>query len=225
MEWLIKTFIAAVISVLVPWLFKRMLPEPATAQAAGAGSRATFPWLTWIGLLALAGGIAGIVSGVMGLILGGVANWAVFGAAIGIVQWFILYRLVNLSPWFALASVVGWAMFIFVQPIGHPTWALIGLLVGALQWSALRGKLQFAGWWIAANALAWFVAGMVGLAVGAIVAEMAGFGIAWIVGWTAVGGVGATILGIALSWMWKRTASSSTAPMPDPAIHGHDSMA
>jgi ABC-type multidrug transport system fused ATPase/permease subunit len=207
MEWLVKTLVAAVISVLVPWLLKRILPEPATTQSPPGQRGTSFPWLRWIGLLALAGGVAGIVSGAMGLVLGGVANWAIFGAAIGIVQWFVLYRLVELGLWFALASVLGWAAFIFIQPIGHPTWALIGLLVGALQWVALRGKLKLAGLWIPINALAWFVAGMVGLAAGAILTELAGFGIAWVIGWTIVGGVGAGVLGLVLSWMWKRTVA------------------
>ncbi len=208
MEWFVKTVLAAVISFLIPLLFKRILPGPDMARQPVTGDDTSFPWGRWIWFLAVAGGLAGIVSGVMGLVLGGVANWAVFGAAIGIVQWFILYRLINLSPWFALASTFGWGTFIFVEPIGHPTWAVIGLLVGSLQWLALRGSVKGSFWWIPANALAWFIAGMAGIAIGIILTDMANSAIAWVAGWTVVGGIGASVLSIALNWMWKRTTAS-----------------
>ena len=208
MEWLIKTIVAALISFFIPWFLQRVLPKPRSAGAVEQAETDGFPWLGWITSLAVAGGVAGIVSGVMGLVLGGVVNWAVFGAMIGVVQWGYLYRLVDVGPWFALASALGWAIFIFVQPIGHATWAVVGLVVGLLQWFALMGKLRAAFWWVPASALAWFVAGMAGIGVGAAVTEGANFAIAWVIGWTCVGGVGAVVLAAPLSWMWKRTVSS-----------------
>jgi hypothetical protein len=204
--WLIKTILGSIISLLVPWFLKRVLPKPEALREGHAPGVARFPWFGWIAGLAVAGGLAGIVSGVMGLVLGGVANWAVFGALIGIVQWLYLYRLVDVSPWVALASTLGWAMFIFIQPIGHPTWAVIGLVVGVLQWFGLLGKVNRAVWWVPANALAWFVAGMVGIAVGAAVTDAANVAIGWVVGWVCVGAVGAVVLVMPLSWMWKRTS-------------------
>ena len=167
-----------------------------------------FPWFGWITSLALAGGVAGIVSGVMGLVLGGVVNWAIFGAMIGIVQWVYLYRIVDVGPSLALASALGWAVFIFVQPAGHATWAIVGMVVGLLQWFTLKGKLEGAFWWVPASALAWFVAGMAGIGVGAAVTEGANFAIAWVIGWTCVGAVGAVVLAAPLGWMWKRTMAS-----------------
>ena len=204
MEWLVKTVVAALISFFIPWFLKRVLPEPGASAETSPSAGKAFPWFGWIAGLAVAGGVAGIVSGVMGLVLGGVVNWAIFGAMIGVVQWVFLYRLVDVGPWFALASALGWAMFIFVQPIGHPTWAAVGLAVGLLQWFGLLGKVKGAFWWVPANALAWFVAGMAGLGVGAAITEGANFAIAWVVGWTCVGAVGAVLLAVPLSWMWQR---------------------
>lgn len=204
MEWLIKTIVAALISFFVPWFLQRILPQPRSSEAGEAEAASGFPWIGWITSLAVAGGIASIVSGVMGLVLGGVANWAIFGAMIGVVQWVYLYRLVDVSPWFALASGLGWSVFIFVQPIGHATWAVIGLVVGLLQWFALIGKLDGGFWWVPASALAWFVAGMAGIGVGAALTEGANFAIGWVIGWTCVGAVGAAVLAAPLSWMWKR---------------------
>ncbi len=209
MVWLIKTIVAALISFFIPWFLKRVLPEPGASVETGPSDSKAFPWFGWIASLAVAGGVAGIVSGVMGLVLGGVVNWAIFGAIIGVVQWVYLYRLVDVGPWFALASALGWAIFIFVQPIGHPTWAAVGLVVGLLQWFGLLGKVKGAFWWVPANALAWFVAGMAGIGVGAAITEGANFAIAWVIGWTCVGAVGAVVLAAPLSWMWKRTNTTS----------------
>ncbi|PWG61903.1 hypothetical protein [Sediminicurvatus halobius] len=209
MEWLVKTVLAAAISFLVPWLLKRLLP------ASGADPRSTgpattagkgFPWLAWIGALALAGGLSGIISGAMGLILGGVANWSVLGATLGIVQWYFLSRRFDVGPWFALASCLGWATFVFLQPLGHPTWAVVGLLVGLLQWLGLPRGMTGALWWIPASALAWFAGGMTGLGVGMMVAGASHFAIGWIVGWTCVGAVGAAVLALPLSRMWRGDA-------------------
>ncbi len=189
MDWLIETIAAALISFFVPWFLQRVLPKPRSADDAVGNESNGFPWFGWITSLAVAGGVAGIVSGVMGLVLGGVVNWAIFGAMIGVVQWVYLYRLVDVGPWFALASALGWATFIFIQPIGHATWAIVGMLVGLLQWLALMGRLKGALWWVPASALAWFVAGLAGIGVGAAVTDGANFAIAWVIGWTCVGAI------------------------------------
>jgi len=202
-DWLIKAVATALISYLVPWLLKRVLPEPGGGSSRTVGDVRRFPWGGWILALAAAGGLSGIVSGLMGLILGGVANWAVLGAMLGIVQWLFLYGRFDIGPWFALASTLGWATFVFIQPVGHLTWAIVGVIVGLLQWLGMQRRIPAAFWWVPANALAWFVAGMTGLAVSMVVAAATNFGIGWIVGWTCVGGVGAVILAIPLNWMFK----------------------
>jgi hypothetical protein len=208
MEWFVKTVLAAVISFLVPWILKRVLPEPRAARAEGLHETVGFPWFGWVASLAVAGGLSGIVSGVMGLVLGGVANWAVLGATMGVVEWLFLYRLVDVGPWVAVASTLGWATFVFFQPIGHLAWAVVGLVVGLLQWIGLLGKVRGSFWWVPANALAWFVAGMAGLAFGMALTGAGSFVVGWVVGWTCVGGVGAVVLSIPLSWMWRRTVAS-----------------
>ncbi|MGD8429611.1 MAG: hypothetical protein PVH31_04320 [Ectothiorhodospiraceae bacterium] len=211
MEWFVKAVLAAVISFIVPWFLKRTLPEPKAGQQEGrpvTGAAKGFPWLGWIAGLAVAGGLSGIISGVMGLILGGVANWAVLGAMIGIFQWLVLYRRFDVGPWFAVASTLAWATFVFIQPLGHATWAVVGLLVGVLQYFGLHGRAHGALWWIPASALAWFAGGMTGFGVGMMVAGATNFAVGWIVGWTCVGAVGAAVLSIPLNWMWKRAASA-----------------
>ena len=63
MEWLIKTVVAALISFFVPWFLQRILPKPRSSSEAEREDGGGFPWFGWISGMAVAGGVAGIVSG------------------------------------------------------------------------------------------------------------------------------------------------------------------
>jgi len=202
-DTIIEGIIAAVISYAVPWALKRVLPDRAPGSA--------FPWLAWVLALAFGGGLGGIISGLIGLSFEGFGNWGIFGMCLGIMGWIVTQRM-GIGPWFAAASALGWMVTPVFQSmgLGNAAWAIAGLLVGLLQWPALQGKVRGAFWWVPASMVAWLAGGLLGLGVGmAIVGS--DFVIAWVLGWTVVGGVGGLVLAPVLGWLWNRPTLAAAA--------------
>jgi hypothetical protein len=183
---ILKAVISAAIAYLVPSLLKK--------AEQGLDQKASLPWLRWIIFGALGGAAGGLVSALMGLVLGGVGNWAAFGMCIGLAQWAALRSYRPVGAWWALASTLGWALFSLGGAWG---WIVSGLIVGILQSFSMR-KYTGAAWWIIANQVAWWIAGAIGLFVGAPM--LAGNpALAWLVGWAVVGLLGAAILIVPLT--------------------------
>jgi hypothetical protein len=183
---IIKAVISAVIAIVVPSVLKQFLPKITTDK--------TLPWFKWCVAGFVGGALGGIASGTMGLVGGGIGNWAAFGVAIGLLQWFVLRSYRPVEMWFVFASLVGWMLFILGGEWG---WIVSGVAVGLLQYLGLT-KWQGAGWWILGNTLAWPIAGKVGIAVGLLLIGLNPI-LAWIIGWGVVGLVGAFILIVPLS--------------------------
>lgn len=94
--------------------------------------------------------------------------YAVLGAAIGLAQWLTLRRYLRGVGWWVLATLIGYAVPLSVEPImpiREPPWLaglaiflMFGAILGILQWLTLRGRVLQAGWWIAFSIGGWAVA-------------------------------------------------------------------
>lgn len=220
MEAILMAVIGAVVSYLVPKIL-----DPFFKRSRQAPAEYRFPWPWWILSLTIGAGIGGALSaalGVQGLNSpGGLGNWAVFGACLGIAQWLVLQNEARLSAFWPLASALGWSVFAYFQAVKAPGplgWIFAGLAVGLLQWPILRKRRRSAFWWVPANAIAWLFGGSMGLAAG-LGMQQAGMSFAsvWVLGWSLVGLFGSLITGFALSRMpLKQTVSPPDAPNPSP---------
>jgi hypothetical protein len=189
MEDIIKAIIGAIIGVVVPAALKQFLPEPK--------QETSLPWFKWCVAGFVGGALGGLASGLLGFIgagAGGFGNWAVFGAAIGLLQWYALRGYREVGIWFVLASVIAWTLFNLGGAWG---WAVSGLAVGLLQYLSLT-NWKGAGWWILGNPIAWPIAGGVGLLIGMPLMP-ANPALGWIIGWGVAGLAGAVILLLPLS--------------------------
>ena len=204
MDGIIEGIIAAVVSYAVPWLLKRILPDRAPGSA--------FPWFGWVLALTFGGVLGGIIAGAMGMQFEGYGNWAVLGMSLGVMGWIVAQRM-GIGPWFAVGSALGWMITPLFQDMGfgHATWAVCGVLIGLLQWPAMR-TVRGSFWWVPMSGIAWFAGGMVGLALGmGMVASGIEFGLAWIIGWGIVRGVGGAILAPLASWLWNRSRTETAS--------------
>jgi len=194
MAEIIKAVIGAVVGVVVPAALKQFLPEPK--------EETSLPWFKWCVAGFVGGALGGLASGILGITgtgAGGFGNWAVFGAAIGLLQWFALRGYRAVGTWFVLASVIGWTLFIFGGAWG---WVVSGLAVGLLQYLSLT-NWKGAGWWILGNPIAWPIAGWIGLMVGMPLMPSNPV-VAWLIGWGVAGLVGAVILLVPLSRLMEK---------------------
>ena len=164
-------------------------PEASAAPAQRPGRGFWFGWLaatvvgwavgfavsSFFGLLLLLaiGRAVGLVFGLPVAIAGG-------GMAVGVAQWLLLRRrVVPQGRWWLLASIVGWALnlFIFMPLIGGPFLAglgapealdagamaatgilvggVAGTVVGVLQWLVMRRHFSGAFLWVLASSIAW----------------------------------------------------------------------
>ncbi len=192
MNDILKMVISGILSVVIPAAAKQFFPAPK--------EETSLPWLRWCICGFIGGALGGLASGLVGFANvggpGGVGNWAVLGASIGLLQWFALRGYREVGTWFPLASLAGWAFF----PLGgNLGWFVAGLAVGLLQYLSLsRSRGSF--WWIPANTIIWFFAGWAGIFFGMpVVAINPPLG--WIFGWGIVGLVGAILLIIPLALM------------------------
>jgi len=205
--------VQAVVGVIIAWVVPKLLDLLLAVGKKEIGARedlaSRFPWISWCVALTVAGGVGGFLSGALGAAglntPGGVGNWAVFGAAIGIGQRIVLRRYHAFGPFWAVASALGWSVWSFFQAAKAPAnmgWLAVGLVVGILQWGALRRRRGRAFLWIPTNMIAWLVAGNLGYAAGmALLSAQVPFASAWVIGWAAVGFLGSVILGWALGRM------------------------
>jgi hypothetical protein len=213
-----RELVFIVIGALVSYLLPKIL-DPVFKPKEPVAGVYRFPWLWWILAQTVAGGLGGAFSAALGAqglnSPGGLANWAAFGACLGIAQWFVLQREARITPLWAVASTLGWSAFAYFQHIHAPGplgWIFAGLAVGLLQWPILAKRRTRAFWWAPANAAAWFIGGSIGYAAGlGMLQSSMSFASSWVLGWSLVGLIGSSITGFALSRMPKKEAASGLA--------------
>jgi hypothetical protein len=197
---MVDTTIATIISAIVAFVIPKLL-DPVFKKG---GSSSKFHWGMWIIAHAAAGALGGALSAGLGLsglnTPGGMGNWAVFGACLGITQWLVLQRYIRIRPMWAVWTTIGWATFSLFQILQLPGfigWTIVGLIIGVLQWFTLRKVGKNTGWWIPANIIAWVGAFHIALPI----TLAAGFppGLDWIFGWSLLAVIASVITGIAMS--------------------------
>jgi hypothetical protein len=199
-EEIVATIGIALVSAIVPRIIKQ--------AEKGIASLDSVPWLNWILAGLVGGALGGIASGLLGLIplgLGGFGNWAVYGAALGLLQWFVLGDYRPVSPWWPLVTTAAWTLAAVGEILGGLVFAFIlaGIMVGVFQFFLLK-EYPNAGVWIIGNLLAWPIAGATGYLVGTLITPAIGFEWAWVVSWAEVGLFGAIILIMPLSRLKRK---------------------
>ena len=190
MDDILKAVVSAVIAYIVP----RALGDIGKTFTPADRSQRTLPWVQWVVASFIGGALGGAFSGAMGD--QGFGNWAIYGAALGIMQWFALRGYLPLGGWWAVSSAIGWAF----APLfgGNPLGGfMVGLAIGFFQIIGLKVEGKF--WWIGGNALAW---GLVALLLPMLVEPLGnafGFALGWIIGWGLVALIGAFLLLLPLS--------------------------
>jgi hypothetical protein len=190
MDELTKMVAGAVIAYVVP----KALGSIGKTFTPEGGSERSLPWVQWLIACFIGGAFGGTVSGAIGN--QGFGNWAVYGAAIGIMQWFALRAYLPVGGWWAVASTLGWAstpLFAFT-PFGG---FFVGLVIGILQVIGLKVSGQ--GWWIVGNVVAWGVAGILLPMLAGPIGSAFGFILGWIIGWGIIATIGALLLLLPLS--------------------------
>ncbi|KHE92195.1 MAG: hypothetical protein K8F52_01455 [Candidatus Scalindua rubra] len=202
---LLEIIVSGVLSYSIPKIIERLQKERGNLESL----EQAFPWLHWCLAHAIGGAVGGTISAGLapaGLqSTGGMGNWAVYGASLGIAQWFVLRKYCQISPLLAVASTFGWSVFAYFEATkapGYMGWISVGIAIGVLQWFVLRTKLTRAYWWVPANAVTWFLAGTIGIVIGtAILQSGVSPMFSWILGWSVVGLTGSIITGFAMSRM------------------------
>ena len=190
MDELSKAIIGAVVAYIIP---RALGGIGKTFTPAGSGKR-TLPWVQWTIASFIGGALGGAFSGAMGD--QGFGNWAIYGAALGIMQWFALRGYLPVGGWWAVASAIGWAF----APLfgGNPLGGfIVGLIVGLLQVIGLN--VEGKAWWIGGNALAWGLTGFVILFLIEPIGDAFGWLLGWIIGWGMIALIGAFLLLLPLS--------------------------
>lgn len=194
MQFLIETiFIAAaafLITAILNLFYKKDSP-----------SLPGFPWALWVVVHLVVGALGGSLTvSMQGSIFGGIGNWALLGAFIGIVQWMVLRRYIPVGIFWAVSSTLGWSVFSIIHAAQAPSpldWFLTGIFVGFLQWLCLTGKARGTAWWILSNGFAWLVGGFLGTYAGLLLLQITQNPIfSMVVGWAITGLIVGLILGI-----------------------------
>ncbi len=186
MDELTKMIAGAAISYIVP---KALGNIGKTFTPAGNSER-TLPTVQWLIAAFIGGALGGAISGAVGN--QGAGNWALYGAALGIMQWFALRAYLPVGGWWALASTLGWSSAALF--VGNPLGGFfVGLAIGILQIIGLNAK--GIGYWIGGNALAWGVAALLlPLLVNPIGSAFGFNALGWMIGWGVIATIGAGIL-------------------------------
>ncbi len=185
MDEIIKMLASAVIAYVVP---KALSGIEEAVKPVGETER-NLPWAQWLAACFIGGAFGGALSGAIGE--QGAGNWAVYGAAIGVMQWFALRGYLPVGGWWALASALGWAsapLFVFT-PFGG---CFVGLAVGVLQIVGLKAKGLL--WWVGGNAVAWGAAGILTPPLAKFIGGAFGFALGWIIGWGIIAAISALFL-------------------------------
>ncbi|OQY29022.1 MAG: hypothetical protein B6243_11585 [Anaerolineaceae bacterium 4572_5.2] len=194
MDEITKAIVSAVIAYVIP---RALGGVGKTFTPAGSAKR-DLPWVQWIIASFIGGALGGAFSGAIGN--QGFGNWAVYGAAIGIMQWFALRAYLPVGGWWALASAIGWAFVPFGGPFGG---VLAGLIIGILQTIGLKAEGK--GWWIGGNALAWGLTSVIGLYLVEPIGSAFGFILGWIIGWGVIALIGSILLLLPLARLTPKT--------------------
>ena len=190
MDDIFKAVVSAVIAYTVP----RALSNVEGVFKPRGSSERTLPWVQWTIASFIGGALGGAFSGAMGD--QGFGNWAIYGAALGIMQWFALRAYIPIGGWWAVASAIGWTF----APLfgGNPFGGFfVGLAIGLLQTIGL--KTEGKAWWIGGNALAWGLVALLLPALAFIIGGVFDFILGWIIGWGVVALIGAFLLLLPLS--------------------------
>ena len=179
----------AIISAVIAYVIPRALGGIGKTFTPAGSTKRDLPWVQWLIASFIGGALGGTFSGAMGD--QGFGNWAMYGAALGIMQWFALRGYLPIGGWWAVASAIGWmfAPLFGGNPLGG---FFVGLAIGFLQMIGLAADGK--SWWIAGNAFAW---GLVALLIPLLVEPIGdafGFVLGWIIGWGVVALIGAILL-------------------------------
>jgi hypothetical protein len=130
-------------------------------------------WMWWVIATSISLGIgllgSNYLGGEMAFSSYAIIMGLLIGLATGIAQWLVLRPHLNYAGWWVLASMLGWAIGVFIVsiPTGSPPnftvigaipWALAaGVIIGLGQWLILVRQVRGAGWWLLASAAGWAV--------------------------------------------------------------------
>ena len=196
MDELTKMIASAVVAYIVP----KALSGIGKTFTPTDSSERKLPWVQWLIASFIGGAFGGALSGAIGN--QGFGNWAVYGAAIGIMQWFALRAYLPVGGWWAVASALGWATASLFA--GNPLGGFfVGLTIGILQIIGLNAKGL--GWWIGGNALAWGVAAILLPLLIEPVGSTFGFILGWMIGWGIIATIGAALLLLPLARLEPKT--------------------
>lgn len=164
----------------------------------------------WVLLHTLGGAIGAVISAMMGLALGGLANWAVFGLTLGIIQMFMLKDVRKYTIFWLIFSGLAWAIMAG-SPIGNfMALVVTGSVLGILQGLLIAFKRRRAYLWLGANVIAWPIGGAIGFVVAGEVTKRGAFGFDFVAGLAGSCFVASIFLWAAIRNMPKRLPVSST---------------
>jgi hypothetical protein len=198
-ELLVEPVIGLIIALIVIIVLEQVVSE----KEAPVGK---FPWFFWLFAHLVGGAGGGLVSAaIKGVVQGGMANWAAFGASLGVMQWLVLRHYIPVGRYWAVATTIGWSTFTVFQLLVFPTplaWFCTGIMVGLMQWLVIKKKATYAGWWFGINCIAWSIAGFLGFYLGlAILDSTQNPILSWVAGWAIIAGIGAMILALPMMRM------------------------
>lgn len=208
MSFLIETVIIAVIVYLITAILNRFYKK-------GSPSLPAFPWVPWVfGHLIVGAFFGSLTAAFQGTVFGGIGNWALLGASIGIMQWIVLKRFISVGNFWAVSSTLGWSAFAAFQALHVPNpldWFLTGILIGILQWFCLNERTWVTAWWVLSNGFAWLVGGFLGIYVSLVLLQGIQNPIfSMVLGWGITGLIVASILGITMVKMKQNTEDRVT---------------
>jgi len=176
----------------------------------------------WVLLHTVGGAIGAVLSAIIGGTLGNIANWAVYGICLGVIQVLILKEFRKLAILWILFSGLAWAIMAGFQPGDLVAPAFTGFALGISQAILVIFKRRRAYLWTVANIIGWPIGGAIGLGVSTMVIKTPGFD--FVAGMASASLVASIFLWFALKYMPLKQAASRTVPEQEPDTEPYEEI-